>query len=250
VVLVGGCATPGDVEELKAAQRQILERLEALEKNDQALLASLRSGHVPRAPDPLYVYEIPADGSPADGPADAAVTIVQFVDYQCPFSRSSVGLVQEILEAYPQEVRLVVKQFPLVQLHRDARLAAKAALAAHAQGKFWQMHEVLFENQRALDYESLTRYASTIGLDVSRFEADVASTEVEAGLRADMAAGRASKVTGTPTFFVQGRRAASRSFEVFKTMIDDALAADGDGDGPPDARSERDTHRESGDAAP
>lgn len=223
-----GCRTAADVDEIKTTQRQILKRLAALERNDQALLSSLRSGYVPRGPDPDRVYAIDTASSPSKGPESAKVTVVEFLDFQCPFSKSSLGILEEVLAAYPSEVRVVVKQFPLPQLHRDARNAAKAALVAHRQGKFWEMHDLLFRKQRALDHESLRKYARTVGLDVIQFEAGMASAEIEAELRVDIAEGRKAQVMGTPTFFVEGKRVASRSFEAFKALIDEALTAKAD----------------------
>lgn len=218
-----GCGTAADVEEIRATQERILERLAALERNDQALLASLRSGAVPDGADPEQVYPIAIGTSPTKGPKDAPVTIVEFLDYQCPFSRSSVELIDEVVRNYPQKIRLVVKQFPLAQLHRDARVAAKAALAAHRQGKFWEMHDLLFDKQHALEYERLRKYARVLGLDVERFDADMAAADIDAELRDDVALGRDVKVSGTPTFFVQGKRVGTRSFEGFKAMIEAAL---------------------------
>lgn len=225
VLVAAGCRTAADVEEIKATQEQILERLAALERNDQALLASLRSGSLAGGSDPDQVYEISVGTSPTKGPKEAPVTIVEFLDYQCPFSRSSVELIDEVLRSFPQKIRMVVKQFPLAQLHPDARAAAKAALAAHRQGKFWEMHDLLLEKQHALDYERLRKYARLLGLDVDRFDADMASAEIDAELHTDVAAGRDAKVSGTPTFFVQGKRVSTRSFETFKAMIETALDA-------------------------
>jgi protein-disulfide isomerase len=218
-----GCGTAADVEEIRATQEQILERLVALERNDQALLASLRSGAIRDGADTDQAYDIALGTSPGKGPKEAPVTIVEFLDYQCPFSRSSAELIDEVLRSYPQKIRLVVKQFPLGQLHPDARAAAKAALAAHRQGKFWEMHALLFSKQHALEYERLRRYARVLGLDVERFDSDMASPDIDADLRADVAAGRDAKVSGTPTFFVQGKRVGTRSFEEFKVMIEAAL---------------------------
>jgi protein-disulfide isomerase len=223
VSLAIGCGTAGDVEEIRATQEQILERLVALERNDQALLASLRSGSIRDGADADQVYDIAVGSSPTKGPKEAPVTIIEFLDYQCPFSRSSVELIDEVIRNYPQKIRLVVKQFPLGQLHPNARAAAKAALAAHRQGKFWEMHGLLFNKQHALDYERLRRYARVLGLDVERFDSDMASPEIDVELRADVAAGRDAKVSGTPTFFVQGKRVGMRSFEEFKAMIEAAL---------------------------
>jgi len=218
-----GCRTAADVEEIKRTQRQIVERLAALEKNDRALLASLRSGHFRTEADPDRMHEIALGTSPVKGPKDAPVTIVGFLDYQCPFSRSAVDLIEQVLATYPTEVKFVAKQFPLSLLHSNARNAARAALAAHRQGKFWEMHDLLYKNHQALDYESLLEYAKDAGLDVPQFAADMASPEIEAELSADITEGQRADVSGTPTYFIEGRRVMSRSFESFKMIIDEAL---------------------------
>ena len=218
-----GCHTAADVEEIKTTQRQILERLAALEKNDRALLASLRTGQFRVESDPDRVHEITLGTSPSKGLKDAPVTIVGFLDFQCPFSKSAMALVEQVLATYPNEVKFVAKQFPLSLLHENARNSARAALAARRQGKFWDMYDLLFRNQSALDYESLKGYAKTLGMDVALFEADMASPEIEAELAADIAEGQKADVSGTPMYFVDGRRVMSRSFESFRMLIDEAL---------------------------
>lgn len=231
VVVVGGCGTATDIEDIKNTQAQILSRLAALEKNDRALLASLRAGQLQREPDPELVHDIEIGESPSKGPLDAPITIVEFADFQCPFSASAEALVDQILATYTDEVRFVVKQYPLTLLHQDARNAARAALAAHRQGRFWEMHDLLFENQHALDLESLLGYAARAGLDVAQFEKDLASPEVEGQLRADISAARKAEITGTPAFFIDGRRVTSRSFESFRVLIEDALKHASNSDG-------------------
>jgi protein-disulfide isomerase len=134
-------------------------------------------------------------------------------------------LVEQVLAAYPKDVKFVYKQFPLTTIHKDAKNAAKASLAAHRQGKFWQMHDELFKNQRELGYDKLKEYAKTAGLDVARFEKDMAAPEVEAEVSADVAEGTKAQVTGTPTFFVNGKRLMTRTVEGFKAVIDEALKA-------------------------
>jgi len=220
---LASCGAPADVQEIKTTQRQILERLAALEKNDRALLASLRSGQFRREPDPDLIYDLDVTDAPSKGPKDALVTLVQFADFQCPFSGSSTELIEEVLAAYPNEVRFVAKQFPLMLLHEHSRNAARAVLAARQQGKFWEMYDILFKNQQKLEYEDLTGYAETIGLDKAQFDKDMASAEIEAQLRADIAEGRRAAITGTPTFFVNGKRVTSRSFESLRMMIEESL---------------------------
>jgi protein-disulfide isomerase len=122
-------------------------------------------------------------------------------------------------------VRFVAKQFPLTLLHEYSRNAARAALAARQQGKFWEMYDLLFKNQQDLEYEHLTAYAEAIGLDGAQFDKDMASAEIEAQLRADIAEGRRAAITGTPTFFIDGKRVTSRSFESLRMMIEESLSA-------------------------
>ena len=112
-------------------------------------------------------------------------------------------------------------------MHPNAMPAAKAAAAAGKQGKFWEMHDTLFQNNRELGFEKLKEYAGKIGLDVARWEKDYNAPEVEQEIKKDMADGQAADVTGTPTFFVNGKRATGRSFDMFKDMIDGVLKAQG-----------------------
>ena len=107
-------------------------------------------------------------------------------------------------------------------MHPNAMPAAKAAAAAGKQGKFWEMHDTLFQNNRELGFDKLKEYAGKIGLDVARWEKDYNSPEVEQEIKKDMADGQAADVTGTPTFFVNGKRVANRSVDGFKEMIEAA----------------------------
>ena len=108
-------------------------------------------------------------------------------------------------------------------MHPNAMPAAKAAAAAGKQGKFWEMHDILFQNNRELSADKLKEYAGKIGCDVPRWEKDYNSPEIEQEIKKDMADGQSAEVTGTPTFFVNGKRAMARSFDSFKDMIDAAL---------------------------
>ena len=128
------------------------------------------------------------------------------------------------MKAYPNDVNFVYKQFPLpATMHPNAMPAAKAAAAAGRQGKFWEMHDIMFQNNRELGFDKLKEYAGKVGLDVARWEKDYNSPEVEQEIKKDMADGQAADVSGTPTFFVNGKRAMTRSFDGFKDMIDAAL---------------------------
>jgi protein-disulfide isomerase len=131
--------------------------------------------------------------------------------------------VDQVLKAYPNEVKFVYKEFPLTSIHQNALNAAKAVAAAQKQGKFWEMHDKLFANQRALLPDNLKQYAQEIGLDVAKFEKDMTSPEVQKQIDADMKLAQDAEVRGTPTMFLNGKRVMNRSFEGLKQMIDEAL---------------------------
>ena len=129
----------------------------------------------------------------------------------------------QVLKAYPNEVKFVYKEFPLTSIHQNALNAAKAAVAAQKQGKFWEMHDKLFANQRALSPDNLKQYAQESGLDVAKFEKDMTSPEVQKQIDAEMKLAQDAEVRGTPTMFLNGKRVMNRSFEGLKQMIDEAL---------------------------
>jgi protein-disulfide isomerase len=124
-------------------------------------------------------------------------------------------------------VNFVYKQFPLTAIHPNAMPAAKAVVAAGKQGKFWEMHDIVFANMRELGPDKLKEYAGKVGVDVPRWEKDMNSPETEATVKKEMDEARAADVSGTPTFFVGGKRVMNRSFEGFKQMIDEQLAKKG-----------------------
>jgi protein-disulfide isomerase len=225
LVALAGCGgNPADIEELKKGQKEILAKLEALDKTVQTVKAAPAAPGRPQI-DPTKVYNIPVDGSAMKGPKDAKVTIVKFSDYQCPFCAQSAPLVDQMLTAYPKDVNFVYKQFPLTSIHPQAMGASKAAVAAGKQGKFWEMHALIFENMRSLSPEKFKELAQKLNLDMAQFEKDMNSPEVAAQVDTEMKQARAADVTGTPTFFVNGKRLMNRSPEGFKQMIDDALKA-------------------------
>jgi len=140
------------------------------------------------------------------GPATAPVTMVEYGDFECPHCGQAHPVVKALLEQVGDQVRFAFRHFPLATMHPHAQHAAEAAEAAGAQGKFWEMHDTLFENQGALDDESLVQYAADLGLDVNRF-IDELSRHVHAGkVREDFLSGVRSGVNGTPTFFINGLR--------------------------------------------
>ena len=140
------------------------------------------------------------------GPIDAAVTLVQYGDYECPYTRMSRHSVHQLQREYPDRLRFVFRHFPLEAIHPHARSAATAAEAAGAQTNFWRLHEYLFEHQKALAESDLHRYALELRLDGERFEHDRRSSRVRERVERDLASGEAGGVQGTPTFYVNGIR--------------------------------------------
>ena len=165
---------------------------------------------------------VPLEG-PAIGPATAKVNIVAFSDFQCPFCSRVVPTMQKIEKEYPKDVRIFFRHNPL-PMHPNAPLAAEAAVAAEAQGKFWEMHDKMFANQQALTRPDLEKYAGEIGLDVGKFKAALDSGAGKAKVNADLALGRQIGVQGTPNFYVDGRNIqGAQPFEEFKKVIDDEI---------------------------
>ncbi|MBI2963950.1 MAG: thioredoxin domain-containing protein [Deltaproteobacteria bacterium] len=215
-----------DLAEIKETQKKILERLDAQDKilkDIQAKIQQLPAGGGRPQIDPNKLYEIPIADSSIRGPKDAPVTLVEFSDFQCPFCAQTTPLLEQVLAAYPKQVRFVYKQFPLEQIHQNALAAAKASIAARHQGKFWEMHDELFKISRELSPENIRAKARLIGLDLKKFDADLASPATEKEVRDDIALGRSADVQGTPTLFINGKRVTNRSLDGMKAMIDDAL---------------------------
>jgi protein-disulfide isomerase len=140
------------------------------------------------------------------GPDHAPVTLVEYVDYQCPHCAEISGIVDRLLDRFGDRLRVVSRHFPIASAHPHALAAAIAAEAAGAQGRFWEMHRILFKNQDALEDDDLIEYARTIGLDLDRFRADLTAGLGEDKILEQRIQGARSGVNGTPTIFVNGRR--------------------------------------------
>ena len=148
---------------------------------------------------------IAVDGAPVRGPADARITLVEFSDFECPFCSSAVKQVDIVMAAYPKDIKLIYKQFPL-SMHPHAEMAAEASLAAREQGKFWEMYDVLFKNYRHLSSDNIMIWAKDLGLDMDKFKADLASGKYKAVVEKDLADGEAAGVYGTPSFYINGKQ--------------------------------------------
>jgi protein-disulfide isomerase len=154
--------------------------------------------------DPSSAKTLPLDGSPSKGPDDAPVTIVEFADFECPHCRMAVPLVDAVLAAHPGKVRLVYK-FVSLPMHVHAEAAARAAFAAHKQGKFWEMEHLLFERQEHLEDADIERYAKILKLDIAAWKLDMSSPGVKDRLAEDKKLEEDLKLKGTPTIYVNGR---------------------------------------------
>jgi protein-disulfide isomerase len=172
------------------------------------------------------VLLISADDDPARGDAKAAVTIVEFTDFQCPACAAMNPVFDEVLKPYGNKVRLVIRDFPLA-IHANALKAAEAANAAHAQGKFFEYAALLFKRQDALDTPSLKKYATELGLDRARFDAALDGGKYSAEVKHDMEDGQSYGIGSTPTIFVNGKLLKVLSSESLKAAIDEALSQAG-----------------------
>ena len=140
------------------------------------------------------------------GNPSGAVTLVEYGDYQCPHCGAAHPILIDLMDRLGEEVRFVFRHFPLIQIHPLAQTAAEAAEAAGSQGKFWEMHDTLYENQQALDPQSLISYALDLNLNAPQFELELAEHRHVPRIREDFSSGVRSGVNGTPSFFINGRR--------------------------------------------
>jgi protein-disulfide isomerase len=177
----------------------------------------------PGRPDPNKRYTISLDGSPVKGKQDASITVVEFSDFQCPFCARVTPTLAKISETYPDDVRIAFKHLPL-SMHPKAPAAHAAAEAAHRQGKFWEMHDRIFADQRGMSPARYEQYAQEIGLDLDRYKKDIASAEVKKRVDSDSSEAARLGVSGTPAFFINGRYlSGAQPFESFQRIIEEEL---------------------------
>jgi protein-disulfide isomerase len=202
-------------------QEQEQQRLSAAFAGQLRNAASVQTFITPPAPP---VFQISTDDQPTKGKADAAVTVVEFTDYQCPSCAVAQPVLEKLVTEYADRVRFVVRDFPL-NMHPEARKAAEAAEAARAQDKYWDFIAILFRNQSALKPAQLKQYAQVIGLDRAKFDAALDNGTFADKVDRDLIDGQKFGVSGTPTFFVNGRRTKDATYESLKAAIDEALKA-------------------------
>ncbi|MCE9645468.1 MAG: DsbA family protein [Chloroflexi bacterium] len=196
-----------------------------------AVAAQQPSGPVVEAPQPTQSpykrYDIPTEGFPSIGPADAPITIVEFSDFQCPFCRRfEQDTYQPLLDAYPGQIRFVYRNLPLTSIHPNAMPAAIASLCANDQDAYWPYHDKLFANEN-LDEATYIQHATDLGLDVEKFTACLSDGSHDAEIKADMDFSLSLGVQSTPTFFINGLAiVGAQPLENFKQLIDKELAGE------------------------
>lgn len=217
----------GDETTVRGQIRAHLQ-MQKLAVQRQAFLHTLRSQAVVRvylqAPRIVRVA-VGVDGAPFKGPSTAPVTIVKFEDFHCPSCQRIQTVFAELLTRYGDRVKLVHRDFPLDQLHPDAPKAHEAARCAHEQGRFWAYHDVLYSNPHKTHLANLKAYAKEAGLEVATFEQCVINGTYQEAVQRDVNEGTRLGVTGTPTFFINGRQVVGvYPVDVFTRLIDEELA--------------------------
>ena len=228
-----------DQEAFKQAMQKYLEKDENLDtvgtaletyykskrqKQQQAAAAAERNRMEEQFNNPV---KIDIGDSPVMGKKDAPVTIIEFSDFQCPYCGRGKDTMHEVAEAYPDQVKIVFKHLPL-PFHPQAKPAARASIAAQKQGKFWEMHDKLFENQKNLSDETYIALANELGLDIEKFKRDFNDPAVAKMVDDDAALAATLGVQGTPGFFVNGVQVrGAKPFPQFKILIDRWLSMKG-----------------------
>lgn len=163
------------------------------------------------------------------GPKDAKVTITEYADFQCPACAAYHPLVKQLLAEFPKDIYFVYRFFPLTNIHQNALLASQAGFAANLQGKFWQMHDLLYENQKSWATEGnaldiFISYAEKIKLDMDKFKKDITSNEAKKFVEGELNQGISIGVNSTPTFFINGKQIQNpRSYDEFRKLVQDQI---------------------------
>ena len=213
------------VEQIGPQIRQYLEQ-QNRQQAEQAFFGELEAKY-----DVVYHLEPPrtevAAEGPAKGPADAPVTIVEFSDFECPFCSRVVPTLDQVKANYGDKVRIVFRQYPL-PMHPNAQKAAEASLCAHDQGKFWELHDAMFADQKGLGVPQLKAKAQELGLDGEQFAQCLDSGKYEDEVKADLRAGTQAGVSGTPAMFINGQMVAGAvPYEQISAVIDAELKRQG-----------------------
>lgn len=156
------------------------------------------------------------------GNAGAPVEIVEYGDYQCPYCGAAYPVIKEIQKKFGNQVKFVFRNFPLSEIHEHANAAALAAEAANLQGKFWEMHDIIYEHQKHLNNDELLAMAKKIGLSISQFQHDIQSEALQQRIDADLESGMRSGVNGTPSFYVNGNKFDGGAEDLENMLLENA----------------------------
>jgi len=205
------------LDELAAAHKQLRADFDAAVKEPEAEEES--------GPDPKTVYAIPIAGAPVRGPMDAWVTVVEVAEFQCPYCGRAQSSLESLRKEFGPDVRFAFVNFPL-DFHDRAKAAAHAAACAHEQGKFWEMHDLLYENQKELGDAELLGYAKKVkGLDARKWQKCIKDGKHEAHINQDQEMAAAFGVRGTPTFFINGRMLqGAQPTAAFRALVQEEIA--------------------------
>jgi protein-disulfide isomerase len=222
--------TPTEIVAYSVPNEQVVSRIPiapgfdriSLSFKDNTLIVTNSSEQTMKIIKIEQIYDISVSGHPYKGQENAAITIAVFSDYQCAFCAKTAVILDQVLEDNSEHVKLVFKNYPL-SIHKLAKKAAAAAIAADNQGKFWEFHSKLYENYKDLSDEKITAIAQELGLDMEKFENDLKDPVVEKAISEDMGEGRKIGIKGTPTVFINGKLARSRTRDSFQEMIDAEL---------------------------
>ncbi len=213
---------------IEQKQDAILAKLDGMEaKIGQAPAArpgaDKAAGPKPGQPDPKATYKVEVGDAYAKGPATAKVTIVEWSDFQCPFCSRVVPTMKALTDKYGEDIRIAFKHNAL-PMHNRAKAAAIAAEAAGKQGKFWEMHDLLFANAKELTDENFVKWAGELGLDAEKFKADLADPAIAKKVDENQKQGTQLGARGTPAFFVNGRYlSGAQPVEAFSALVDEEM---------------------------
>jgi len=158
----------------------------------------------------------------AQGNLDAELTIVEYGDYQCPYCGAAYPILKELMDQFGTQIKFVFRNFPLSEMHPYARAAALAAEAAALQGKFWEMHDAIFENQRSLNESFLLKLAEKLNLEISQFKSDLENPKLAEKVDGDFESGVVSGVNGTPSFYINGQKFDGGAVDLFHLIQENA----------------------------
>jgi protein-disulfide isomerase len=222
VIVISACG-PSPKQMEKAIQAFFEKNPKFLEQQFQQMMKGRNPEAQPLEERIKAAIKVDVGDAPTLGPADAPVTVIAFSDFQCPFCKRAAPTFRQLVDEYKGKVRIAFRQHPL-PMHKNAMGAAKASLAANAQGKFWEFHDLLFDNQQDLSEENLIKLAQKAGLNVPKFTKDMKSTKFDAQIQNDVDFSMKVGASGTPSFFINGvALKGAKPMASFKEVIDKLL---------------------------